>query len=54
MKRLSRKEIITSLDTGLEVWEERPDGYRVIRLVTSWSTTREEVSRFLSALDGAS
>ena len=36
------------------VWEERPDGYRVIRLVTSWSTTQEEVSRFLSALDGVS
>lgn len=36
MKRLTQKQIITSLDTGLELWEERPDLtglWRPIRLL---------------------
>ena len=43
MKRLSRKEIITSLDTGLELWEERPDLtglWRPIRLL-QWYEPKE-------------
>ena len=36
MKRLTQKEIIISLDTGLELWEERPNltgFWRPIRLL---------------------
>lgn len=43
MKRLSRKELITSLDTGLELWEEWPDLtglWRPIRLL-QWYEPKE-------------
>lgn len=48
---LTKEETLKlSQKASFEIWEKRPDGKNVVRLVTSWSTKEENVDRFLNLL----
>jgi threonine aldolase len=46
----ARVAALQGAGADFHVWEELPDGRKRIRLVTSWSTTAEDVNAFLAAL----